>query len=115
MRDQGMWVTNLCNGLAFLFSGPLNCELCISKKKTKGLYLVGCISRDNTAPMTILCGMYARCVYGSSKGQNTAISYARTLFDRDEVNALVTTFPFFLQTSLQITANYHRSCIQSST
>ena len=60
----------------------------------KGLYLVGCTSHDNTAPMTILCGMYVRCVYGSSKGQNTAINYARTLFDRDEVNALVTTFPF---------------------
>ena len=29
----GMWVTNLYNGLAFLLSGPLNCELCISKKK----------------------------------------------------------------------------------
>ena len=82
----------------------------------KGLYLVGCISRDNTARMTILCGMYARCVYGSSKGQNTAIGYARTLFDRDEVNALVTIFPFFLHTSLQISEDYyHRSCIQSST
>ena len=31
-HDQGMWVTNLYNGLAFLFSGPLNRELCISKK-----------------------------------------------------------------------------------
>ena len=28
-----MWVTNLYNGLAFLLSGPLNCELCILKKK----------------------------------------------------------------------------------
>ena len=34
-RDQGMWVTNLYNGLAFLFSEPLNCELCISRKKIK--------------------------------------------------------------------------------
>ena len=30
-----MWVTNLYNGLAFLLSGPLNCELCISKKQKK--------------------------------------------------------------------------------
>ena len=28
-----MWVTNLCNGLAFLLSGPLDCELSNSKKK----------------------------------------------------------------------------------
>ena len=32
-HDQGGWVTNLYNGLAFLLSEPLNCELCISKKK----------------------------------------------------------------------------------
>ena len=31
-----MWVTNLYNGLAFLFCGPLNCELCIPKKKGGG-------------------------------------------------------------------------------
>ena len=71
-----------------------------------------CISRA----MTSLCGMYVHCVYGSSQGQNTAISYAKPLFDRDEPNALVTTFPFFWQTSLQISEDYyHHFCIQSST
>ena len=30
-----MWITNLYNGLAFLLSGPLNCELCIPKNKKK--------------------------------------------------------------------------------
>ena len=34
-NDQGMWVTNVYNGLAFLLSGPSHCELCISKKKKK--------------------------------------------------------------------------------
>ena len=28
-----MWVTLLYDGLAFLLSGPLNCELCFYKKK----------------------------------------------------------------------------------
>ena len=28
-----MWVTILYDGLAFLLCGPLNCELCIYKKK----------------------------------------------------------------------------------
>ena len=34
-RDRTSLVTNLYNGLAFLLSGPLDCELCISKKKKK--------------------------------------------------------------------------------